>query len=161
MRRAEASYAALYSSKFVSLGIQLPFFSAWLHAKGLSASEIGLATGLALGARLALGPFVALWADRRRDRRTGLRAVAAVFAAASLLLVIAPGKFAITAAAILMLWAFGVLVPLADAAVLREDRAGQLSFGRTRAIGSGAFLITTILGGEASIPSRVNASPPR
>lgn len=158
MRRTEASYAALYSSKFISLGIQLPFFSGWLHWKGLTASEIGLLTGLALGARLVLGPFVALWADRRRDPRTGLRAVSAVFALSSMFLALAPGKSAIAAAGVAMLWAFGVLVPLADTAALRADRAGELHFGRTRAFGSSAFLLTTLIGGEALTRLGLDAS---
>lgn len=147
-RPTQISYAALYSSKFVLLGVQLPFFSGWLHLKGLSAPDIGWITGAALAARFAFGPFLAVWADRRRDPRTGIRTVSFVFAAASMLLNFAPGQTAIAAASVAMLWSFGVLAPLADAAVLRADRAGRLNFGRTRAIGSTAFLLTTLLGGE-------------
>lgn len=147
--RTHFSYAAFYSGKFVLLGIQLPFFSGWLALQGFAAPEIGLVTGAALGARLAFGPFVAYWADHQADERLPLRAVAFLFAASASTLTLADGKGAIAAAAILLLWSFGLLVPLTDSAVLRADRAGLANFGQARAIGSFAFLSTTILGGQA------------
>lgn len=156
--RTHYSYAAFYSSKFVLLGIQLPFFSGWLALQGFAAPEIGLVTGAALLARLAFGPFVAYWADHQRDERLALRVVALVFAASAFLLTFAEGKAAIAAPAILMLWAFGLLVPLTDSAVLRADRAGLANFGQARAIGSFAFLSTTILGGQALSRFGIEAS---
>lgn len=156
--RTHFSYAAFYSSKFVLLGIQLPFFSGWLALQGFAAPEIGLVTGAALLARLAFGPFVAYWADHQPDERLALRVVAFAFAASALLLTFAEGKVAIAAPAILMLWAFGLLVPLTDSAVLRADRAGLANFGQARAIGSFAFLSTTILGGQALSRFGIEAS---
>ncbi|MEX0645076.1 MAG: MFS transporter, partial [Parvularculaceae bacterium] len=147
--RTHFSYAAFYSSKFVLLGIQLPFFSGWLALQGISAPDIGLITGAALVARLALGPLVAYWADGQSDERVPLRLVALFFAAGAVALTVAPDKLAITAAAVIMLWSFGLLVPLTDSAVIRADRAGLANFGQARAIGSFAFLATTIIGGQA------------
>ncbi len=147
--RTQISYAAFYSSKFVLLGIQLPFFSGWLALQGISAPDIGLITGAALVARLALGPVVAYWADGQSDERVPLRLVAFAFAASAFALTIAPDKLLITAAAVIMLWSFGLLVPLTDSAVIRADRIGQANFGQARAIGSFAFLATTIAGGQA------------
>jgi PPP family 3-phenylpropionic acid transporter len=42
---------------------------------------------------------------------------------------------------------FGLAVPLADAGVLREDRAGRLDYGRTRSVGSAAFIAASLAGG--------------
>jgi len=156
--RTHFSYAAFYSSKFVLLGIQLPFFSGWLALQGVSAPDIGLITGAALVARLALGPLVAYWADGQSDERLPLRLVAVFFAASAVSLTVAPDKLLITAAAVIMLWSFGLLVPLADSAVIRADRAGLANFGQARAIGSFAFLATTIAGGQALTRFGIEAS---
>lgn len=145
--RTSVLYSLFYGGQFVLLGIQLPFFAGWLAQKSFSANEIGLITGIALIARLAIGPGVAFWADHQHDERRGLRFVGAVFAIAGVMLVLAPSKLLITIAAALVIFTFGLLVPLTDTAALRADRNGYLNYGQTRAIGSTAFLLTTILGG--------------
>ena len=145
--RVGALYALFYGGQFVLLGVQLPFFAGWLDGRGFTAQEIGLITGAALIARLALAPFIAFWADHQHDERTALRLVSFLFAASAACLVIAPGKLMIAAAAATVIWTFGVLTPLSDAAVLRADRNGKLHYGQTRAAGSAFFLATTIIGG--------------
>lgn len=158
-RRAPTAYVALYASKFTHLGIQLPFFSGWLHLQGLNAADIGWIAGGALGARLAFGPLVAIWSDRRRDSRDGLRLISFLFAAGAATLLVAPNATGRAISAAIVLWSFGVLLPLADAAALAEARRGALDFGRTRAIGSGAFLIATLAGGEILTRAGVGATP--
>lgn len=157
-RRAAPIYAALYGSQFAHLGIQLPFFAGWLHLKGFGAAEIGWMAGGALGARLALGPLVALWSDRREDARDGLRVIACLFAVSAAALLAAKGVVLI-GSAVVLLWSFGVLLPLADAGALAEARIGALDFGRTRALGSGAFLVATLAGGEILTRAGVGAAP--
>lgn len=148
-RRTQLSYAAFYSSKYVVLGVQLPFFSGWLALKGLSAPDIGLVTGAALVLRLALGPLVAYWADIQADALRGLRTMAFLFAAGAAALLLPVDRIWIAAAAIVLIWSFGVLVPLTDGAVMRADKSGQANFGQARAAGSTAFLLATLGGGEA------------
>lgn len=148
-RPAQIAYASLYASKFVLWGIALPFFSGWLALKGFSAPHIGLITGTALGARLLFGPAIAWWSDRQRDGRRALRLVAFLFAASAVCLAFAPGKPAIVASAVILLWSFGLLIPLTDSLVLAADRAGLVHYGQTRAVGSFSFLATTLIGGEA------------
>lgn len=142
-----AIYALFYGGQFILLGVQLPFFAGWLDGRGFTVAEIGLLTGGALVARLAFGPVVAFWADHQNDERRALRLVSLVFAVGAASLIFAPGKFLIAVAAVIVLWTFGLLVPLTDTAVLRADRNGHLHFGQTRAAGSVFFLATTILGG--------------
>ena len=144
-----ALYSLFYGGQFILLGVQLPFFAGWLDAKGFAAQEIGLITGAALIARLALAPFIAFWADHQHDERLALRLVSFLFAASAACLLIAPGKLLIGAAAATVIWTFGVLTPLSDTAVLRADRNGKLHYGQTRAAGSAFFLATTIIGGWA------------
>ncbi len=145
--RAQFSYVGFYTGQYVLLGVQLPFFSAWLALQGFTAPEIGWVTGIALAARLMLGPIVAIWSDALRDDTLAMKVVSVIFAAAAIGLVFEPGKVVIALLAAVVLWSFGVLVPLSDSAVLRADRAGLLHYGQTRALGSAAFLAANILGG--------------
>ncbi|MEZ5892780.1 MAG: hypothetical protein R3C58_06505 [Parvularculaceae bacterium] len=146
-RSAGPLYAAYYGAQFVLIGVQLPFFAGWLALKGFAPSEIGLVTGASLIARLLFGAPVAFWADHQADERRSLRIVTFFFALGAAGLLIAPNKLLIGASAALMMWTFGLLVPLTDTAVLRADRNGWLHYGQTRAAGSGFFLATNILGG--------------
>ncbi|NOX96288.1 MAG: MFS transporter [Alphaproteobacteria bacterium] len=145
--RVATLYSLFYGGQFVLLGVQLPFFAGWLHVRGFAASEIGLITGAALIARLAFGPAAAFWADHQDDERRALRIVSFIFALGAAALIFAPGKWLIGAAAVTVIFAFGLLVPLTDAAVLRADRNGHLHFGQTRAVGSFVFLAATLIGG--------------
>ena len=145
--RVAALYVLFYGGQYTLLGIQLPFLAGWLDTRGFLASEIGLITGAALIARLAFGPAVAFWADHQDDERLALRLVTLLFAAGAAALTIATGKWLIGAAAVMVVWSFGLLVPLTDAAVLRADRNGHLHYGQTRAAGSFIFLAATVLGG--------------
>lgn len=142
-------YALFYGAQFVLLGIQLPFFAGWLALNDFSAFEIGLITGLSLILRLLLGPAIAFWADHQSDERLPLRIASLVFAVGGVALLYAPGKIFIGAAAAMIIFVFGLLVPLTDTAVLRADRNGRLHYGQTRAAGSIFFLVTTIIGGAA------------
>ncbi len=158
--RAGLFYALFYSGQFILLGVQLPFFAGWLTLRGFSAPEIGVLTASALVARLALGPFVAFWADHQEDERRSLVVISGMFALGGAGLVLFADKALIAASAFLILWAFGMLVPLTDAAVLRADRNGWLHYGRTRATGSAAFLLTTIIGGALLTQLGVAAAAP-
>lgn len=145
--RVQVLFSGLYSSQFILLGVQLPFFSGWLALNGFSAPEIGWITGIALGARLLFGPLVAFWADGLADDRLALRVISATFAIGAVGLWLEPGKLMIGLSAALVLWSFGVLAPLSDSAAIRADEAGLLNYGHIRAIGSFAFLLTTLIGG--------------
>jgi len=144
---AVVSFSTLYATHFIFLGLLLPFFSGWLALRGFSPSDIGLINGIALVARLAIGSMVAVLVDRQRDKRRPLIFVSTLFAVGGLLLIAFDNNFLIATASILVIWCFGLLVPLTDTMVLRADRDGDLEYGPVRAIGSIAFLLTTLLGG--------------
>ncbi len=159
-KHAGPLYALYYGGQFVLLGIQLPFFAGWLAMKGFNASEIGLITGAALIARLLFGPPIAFWADHQADERRALRVVTFFFALGAAGLLIAPTKLLIGASAAVMIWTFGLLVPLTDTAVLRADRNGWLHYGQTRAAGSVFFLATNIIGGAFLAAAGIMAAAP-
>lgn len=142
--RVQAHFSAFYAAQFVLLGVQLPFLSGWLAQEGFAASEIGLLSGLSLGARLAFGPAVAFWADKGDNHRAALRIVSLLFGAGALGLAVFSGKPLIALSAVAVLWSFGLLAPLSDTAILRADRQGALHYGEVRAAGSAAFLLTNI-----------------
>ena len=149
MPSAGAAYSLFYGGQFVLLGFQLPFFAGWLALRGFSTPEIGWITGVALIARLTLGPFVAFWADHQADERRALRWSSFFFAAGAASLLLTESKILIAAASALVIWTFGLLIPLTDTAVLRADRNGHLHYGQTRAAGTAFFLMTTVVGGMA------------
>jgi PPP family 3-phenylpropionic acid transporter len=104
------------------------------------------------------GPAVAFWADRLSDQALALRGVSLLFALGAVGLALSPGKPLIAFSTVLVLWSFGLLVPLSDTAVLRADRAGDLHYGHTRALGSFAFVLTNILGGVAIAQAGLSAA---
>lgn len=159
-KNAGPLYGLYYGGQFILLGFQLPFFAGWLALKGFDAAEIGWITGASLIARLLFGPFVAYWADHQADERRSLRIVTFFFALSAAGLMIAPGKILIGACAAVMMWCFGLLIPLTDTAVLRADRNGWLHYGQTRAAGSVFFLATNILGGVLLVKTGVIAAAP-
>lgn len=144
---ARVRFSTLYTSHFLFLGILLPFFSGWLAIKGFAPSQIGLINGVALVARLISAPFIALRVDRLQNKKLALILVSGLFCFAGQLLVLAQNQILVAISAAVLIWCFGLLVPLSDSLVLRADRAGQLDYGRVRAAGSLAFLVSNIAGG--------------
>lgn len=159
MRSIELRFAAFYAAQFVLLGVQLPFLSGWLDAKGFTPQAIGWLTGAGLAGRLAFGLVVARWSDNRVDQKAPLRLASFLFGFGALALPFVEAPAAIAAAVLAIFVAFGLLVPLSDIAVLRADRLGQLHYGRTRATGSFAFLCANILAGLAVARFGLAAAP--
>ena len=145
--RVTGSLAALYTGQFLFLGLQLPYFSGWLDQNGFSAPEIGLINGGALITRLLGGPFVAIFVDRLRDQRVALIGVSVLFCLCAVLINFVSWKIILAVLASLLIWSFGLLVPLTDSTVLRADRCGFLQYGQVRAAGTFAFLLATLAGG--------------
>ncbi|MEM9989981.1 MAG: MFS transporter, partial [Pseudomonadota bacterium] len=140
-------YMALYASQFIFLGVQLPFFPGWLDARGFTPESIGVLIGVALVLRLIFSPLIAYQMGKQTDGRFPILAASfGLFSASAILLFPLP-QFVIALASIALLFSFGLLVPLTDAAVLRADRQGQLNYGRVRSVGSVSFIAASLLGG--------------
>lgn len=156
--RIQAHYSAFYAAQFIVLGVQLPFLSGWLAQEGFSAPEIGLLSGFALAARLAFGPLVAVWADRRSGMRAPLAIVSLIFAAGAVGLALTSVKPLTALCVIALLWSFGLLVPLSDTRIIGADRRGEVRYGEVRAAGSVAFLCANILGGAIIARTSLDAA---
>ena len=145
--RPALAFAALYAAQFGFLGVQLPFFARWLDGRGFDAAQIGVLGGLALGLRLLLAPPLAYRAESAADPRGPQRTVTAVICALGAALLLPLPREGIALVVIALLFLFGLAIPLADASVLRADRAGQLTYGRTRSAGSIGFIAANLAGG--------------
>ncbi len=140
-------YTSLYCAQFLFLGVQLPFLPGWLDAKGLSVSTIGWLTGVALLFRLLLGPLIVYQGEKLQEQRLLLWVMTAAMAGGVAGMMLLPSLWGIAIAGTVMIWAFGCIVPLTDAAVLHADKAGLINYGRARGTGSFAFVVATVIGG--------------
>lgn len=145
--RPASAFTLFYFAQFLFLGVQLPFFPGWLYEAGFSERAIGFVTGGSLVLRLALGPVVAWWAESRADQRTILMILTGVMSVSAALMLVGEVKWSIAVLTILAMWSFGCLTPLTDTAVMRADKAGILTYGKTRAAGSLAFIVANLVGG--------------
>lgn len=151
-----ARFAGLYAAQFLYLGVQLPFLTALLAIAGLGAASIGAVTAAALVARLVVGPPLAAFADasgRQRRVQIGLGAMvtlgAAMVGAGAFLPLGVAAPLIAGAGALLAYAAYGIVIPMTDAAAMEEVSAGRLNYGRARSIGSAAFILANLGGGLA------------
>ncbi|WP_237212835.1 MFS transporter [Falsiroseomonas oryziterrae] len=142
-------HALVYATQFFAFGVILPFLPAVLAAQGLDAAEVGivLATGSAL--RLLAGPM----GGRLADTLAAPRAVLALAAATAALccggFLVAAGFLAMLLTYALMSVALAPVMPLTDALTLAAIRRTPFDYGRVRAAGSVAFIVASLLAGQA------------
>ncbi len=156
--RLRARISLLYFATFLHLGLMSPFLPLWFSHRGLSSGWIACLLALPLLLRPVAAPIVA-WAGRRGQVRNGIAACAS-----GALLVIASTRWVgdpTLLAVIFVLFAFvwEPLPILVDTFALMATRARSLSFGRLRAWGSSAFLITTVAGGALLDAVGIEAVP--
>lgn len=132
--------AAFYAAVFWFSGIVLPFFPAWLQAKGLDARATGIVLAVPMFIRLVSVPSVARLADRRSALRGALISSAFGSAAAYLVLSQAVGFLPILLAVALAALATAPTMPLLDAYALRGLALRGRAYGPVRLWGSVAFV---------------------
>ncbi len=121
-------------------GAYLPFFSASLASRGLSASTIGFLLALATFLRILISPLAGLVADARDDRRL----VMLVFTLAALIAFVAL-VFVQDTDDIFLAAVFGIVLwsstsPILESATLRAAEHSGLSYGAVRVWLSIAFV---------------------
>ena len=136
-----------YAAMFSLTGVQLPFWPAWLAARGLSAGEIGTLLALGQWLKLAANPLAGIAADRGGARRVmlGLSLGAAIGFA---LLLPARGFAALLLLGALTSACLSALLPLGDHVALAAAYQGRLDYGRVRLWGSLGFIAATLLAGR-------------
>jgi PPP family 3-phenylpropionic acid transporter len=141
--------ALFYAGFFVSAGIQMPFFPAWLAAKGLDSSAIGVVLTAPIVVRVLAVPAVTRLADRSGTVHRVLAATALASVAGYALVGLAQSFLAILALVALASIALAPIMPLADAYALRGLHMRRKAYGPVRLWGSVAFIAANMGGGLA------------
>lgn len=142
-----ARAAVVYVLAFGAVGAWIPYWTVFVQSLGVGLGTIGLLAGVAAAASIVAAPVWGAAADRFGDVR-GPLLVASVWtaaAAAALSLSNAPAIVAIEIA-VLSLGSAGI-VPLIDSRTIELLGVNRDRFGRVRAVGSVAFIVSSVLVG--------------
>jgi PPP family 3-phenylpropionic acid transporter len=128
-------------------GAYLPFFSASLASRGLSASTIGLLLAIATFLRILISPLAGLVADARDDRRLVMLVFtfAAFIAFVALVFVQDTDDIFLTAVLGVVLWSS--TSPILESATLKAAERSGLSYGAVRVWLSLAFVASNVICG--------------
>ena len=174
---ALAPYLILFAALYSGFGVQSPYLPAFLGEHGLEPAAIGIVLAGGTAIKLVTGPVAGQVADRLDAARLVFAGCAIGAALAALFYVGAYGFWPLLAVALLQAAALGPLAPLGDSLVLpaaaaatdatgRAERPGfdsgsrfdsgprfhdrpRFDYGTVRGTGSGAFILGSILSGEA------------
>ena len=143
-------FVALYAAMYGAYGVASPFLPALVSDRGLSPEELGLALAAGTAIRLVSAPM----AGRIADLLQGLRVMLVVCIAAAALVTLgylsARGFWMLLAVMLLHAWALAPMTVLADALALGATaRPGGFEYGRVRGTGSAAFILGTLVSGQA------------
>jgi len=139
-------FVALYAAMYAAYGVASPFLPAFVSARGLSPQEIGVALAAGTAVRLVSAPL----AGRIADLVQALRVMLVVSIAAAALVTLgylpARGFWMVLAVMVLHAWSLAPMTVLADALALG---ARSFEYGRVRGTGSAAFILGTLVSGQA------------
>ncbi|TDV61818.1 MFS transporter [Pseudomonas sp. LP_7_YM] len=133
---------------FAAEGIIYPFWPTWLDSLGFSTGQIGLLIAAVYWPQVVSGILVTYVADWRIDQ---LRLAAILgFSAAfiTLFFYFLPASLSVFVALSIIfggLWM--VVLPLTESYLLKRDKQALQNYGLVRAVGSSAFILTSIFGG--------------
>lgn len=133
--------SALYGGLFLFIGINMPFWPVWLEAKGLSASEIGIALATGSLLRMFFSPTVARICDRTGERKRPLIIVSALSFIVFLPFAIADDFWTILLLQALFTAISGPIMPLTEAITMLGAKRKDLNYGRIRLWGSITFIV--------------------
>ena len=140
-------YAQLYFALFLSLGALFPYFALFLRDRGLTITEIGIASLAFPISRIVVPPVMGVLADTRLGVQVLMR-LSAVLA-----LLIAPGFYFVEgmlpAALLLFVYASarGPLISLANSGALETVQQTGEDFSFVRLFGSIGFIVGALAGG--------------
>jgi len=130
-----------YVAFFLFVGVSLPFWPAWLSARGLDAAEIGFLLSLAPWMKLVGNPLMTRLADATGRTRQVLVAVAFSGLVFYFLFALAHGFWQLMAVTVLAGLSIGAVTPLGDALTMRMATSHGIDYGRVRLWGSLAFIV--------------------
>ena len=139
-------FVALYAAIYGAYGVASPFLPAFVSARGLSPQEIGFALAAGTATRLVSAPLAGRIADLVQALRVMLVVSIAAAALVTLGYLSARGFWMVLAVMVLHAWALAPMTVLADALALG---ARSFEYGRVRGTGSAAFILGTLISGQA------------
>lgn len=141
--------AAFYAGFYGSYGVAIPYLPTYLQARGVDPGAAGVLLALAPLATCVVPVFVGRWADRHARPALALRATVVGSLLGWAVLGLVDGPLGLWLGMALVALAQCSSVPLVDAITLRvaAERGGD--YGRTRLIGSIAFVFAAVASGQA------------
>ena len=133
-----------YGAAFALIGIHLPFWPVWLKAHGLGPTEIGVVLAVGVGVKVIANPLVAAFADRLGQRRPIMIALSLLALAAFSLFAWTGGFWGILGVTVLFFAAWSPIMPLGESLTMLAGGGRELDYGRIRASGSLAFIVTAV-----------------
>jgi PPP family 3-phenylpropionic acid transporter len=145
-------FLALFAALYAAFGAQSPFLPTLLKEHGLEAEMIGLVLAASTAVRFAAGPAAGRAADRLDAPRAVFAGCAAAAALAALFYLPAHGMWPLLAVGVAQAAALAPLAPLADSLALGAAAGGAargFEYGWVRGAGSAAFILGTVVAGQA------------
>ncbi len=160
--RAFFPYVVLYTTLYGGFGIMSPFLPTLLQARGLQAQEIGVVLAASILIRLVSGPLAGRVADLLSALRAVLAACALVAALCGLGFLPARSFWLLLTVSVAYAAALAPLTTIADALSLRaagpsKGPGWRFEYGWVRGAGSAAFIVGSLLAGEAIAATGYNA----
>ena len=140
---ARLSYLAL----FAAVGASFPYLGVFYQDRGLDLGQIGLMTALGAAAGLVAAPVWGAMADRFAGSPFIITVAAVVSAAGAVGLVLVDGIGPMVVALAILSIAFAGIAPTLDARALETVSSDRDRYGRLRAWGSAAFIVTVFVTG--------------
>jgi len=147
---ALSRFLALYGALYAAFGAASPFLAAFLAGRGLRPQAIGLVLAAGTATRLAAGPLGGRLADGLGAPRWVLTLYTAAAALVAFGYLPASGFWPLLLVSLAYASVLAPIVPLADALALAAETTGRrFQYGWVRGAGSAAFILGTLLAGQA------------
>ena len=147
--KMSARFAIFYGAIFLTVGIYLPFWPAWLSFKGLDANEISLLFSVGIWARALITPIMGHFADHSGAHRKIIIITAGLSVISYFLFIFANDFNSIFLLNLLASTFFMSLIPLGENLASRASAKHGFDYGRARLWGSLTFILAAYLGGFA------------
>lgn len=139
-------FVLLYAAMYAAFGVASPFLPAFLSARGLPPEQLGLVLGAGTAVRLLSAPLAGRIADLMQALRVVLVVCTALAAMVTLGYLPAHSFWPLLALVLLHAASLAPITILADALALGSR---GFEYGWVRGTGSAAFIVGTLLSGQA------------
>jgi PPP family 3-phenylpropionic acid transporter len=146
-----AAFALLYAAMYAAFGVASPFWPLFYESRGISPEQLGILLAAGTVFRLIAGPIAGRIADISGAVRAVLATCLTLSAVAALCLLPAQGFAMLLSISVCQAAVLAPVTTTADALAVHASAHGgrkTFEYGWVRGIGSGAFVIGTLLAGQ-------------